>query len=123
MNCHRTSIGKQIQKFLTTSLLANTLANRSMIEKQAGIQIVLKVNPKSTITFGDFMKTTFGGDALVLAFTSLSGSGFIKQVIVINIQRQLRDSDQLSSSKSDFLRINGLWRGILLNTDPLLNNL
>ena len=59
-------IGEQVQKFLPLRQLTNPTPRQAVIEKQAGVQIVVKVDEKAIRPFAYLLEFTLIADLFVL---------------------------------------------------------
>ena len=119
MNAGAAGIGEEIQEVLALAHLAQHAAGDTVVEEQAGIQIVGQVDPQAGVIFAHFDKVALLAHFLVLIFAFLTFTGFQHQLVWRNTQHGDGGGNNVQHALTRFLRINGFRRRIFLNHHPV----
>ena len=119
MHAGAAGIGEEIQEVLALAHLAQHAAGDTVVEEQAGIQIVGQVDPQAGVIFAHFDKVALLAHLLVLIFTFLTFTGFQHQLVWRNTQHGDGGGNNVQHALTRFLRINGFRRRIFLNHHPV----
>ena len=99
MNCGGAGISEQVKKVFADCFSCNALADRAMVEEQAGIEIIFEIHQKLNGTFQYLMEFGCPVKAFILRVTPLSGASSEKKVVIIKIEKGLGNGHQFSESK------------------------
>src|SRR5690606_13762232 len=119
MHRRRGGVAEQIEETLACRFALDAQAQRTMIEKQAGIQIVGEIDQQLDAAFADLEKLALTGLALVLARTALPFTALDHDLLTRNTQRLGDGTQRVEQPRLGFLRIDRTWRCVLLHMHPV----
>ncbi|MOA11622.1 hypothetical protein D3C78_1315740 [compost metagenome] len=91
-----------------------------MVEEQAGVEVVGKVDQQLDAAFADLQELTLSALALVLTGAALTLATFDHHTALVDAQRLRNRRQGIKQTGLGLFRVYGAWGGVLLNVYPVL---
>ncbi|MNE07134.1 hypothetical protein D3C80_997410 [compost metagenome] len=120
MNTGGSGIAEQVEETLAGRLALNAHAHWPMVEEQAGVEVVGKVDQQLDAAFADLQELTLSALALVLTGAALTLATFDHHTALVDAQRLRNRRQGIKQTGLGLFRVYRAWGGVLLNVYPVL---
>ncbi|MNZ16763.1 hypothetical protein D3C78_337430 [compost metagenome] len=113
-------VAEQVEEALTGRFTLNAQAHRTVIEEQAGVQVISEVDQQFDAALLHLQELALGALALVLAGTGLALAALDHHPALVDAQGLRNRCQGVEQTRLGFLRVDRTWRGVFLHVHPIL---